>query len=64
MERKVMQLNKYEIKVVYEFDECEIVEALAKHFGVDTRAITLSAITNIMGYEIEAPIKAKVEYSI
>ena len=53
-----------ERKVVYELDIYEIIEALAKHFGVDTEAITLSAITNVMGYEIEAPIKAKVEYSI
>ena len=53
-----------ERKVVYELDECEIAEVLAKHFGVDTRAITLFAETSVMGYKIDAPIKAKVEYSI
>ena len=53
-----------ERKVVYELDGSEIVEALAKHFGVDTRAIKLSAVTNVMGYEIEAPIKAEIAYRL
>ena len=55
-------------KIVYELDKYDIEEALAmyfgKYFGVDEITITLSAVTNVMGYEIEAPIKAEVEYSI
>lgn len=53
-----------ERKIVYELDACEIAKILAKYFGVDTRAITLSAITSVMGYEIEAPIKAEIIYNI
>lgn len=48
-------------KIVYELDRYEIEKALAEHFGVDIEAVTLSAETSIMGYEIEAPIKAKIE---
>lgn len=49
-------------KIVYELDVWEITKALAEHFGVKPEAINLSAKTSIMGYEIEATIKAEIEY--
>lgn len=53
-----------ERKVVYELDAWEITKALAEYFKVKPEAINLSAITSVMGYKIEAPIKAEIEYKI
>lgn len=49
-------------KIIYELDAYEIKKILAKYYGVKIEAIKLSAETSIMGYEIEAPVKAKIEY--